>query len=334
VPQSELQTYAECEQVPDAFGFVERSACPVCGSHRSETVFRSSFEEGAIGQFIRSYYGIDPKQLRAAPYELMRCPNCTLIFQRFVGDDALLGELYGNWINHYCHPELDQQYQTEVSAPLRSRDGHEILVASNVLRIEPERMRVLDFGMGWAMWARIAKQLGCDVYGAEIALDRLEYAARHGVRPIDLDELDQSMFDFINTEQVMEHVREVSSTASRLAQLLRPNGILKISVPNAERALEIVADLRRERCHGTIDELMPVHPLEHVNSFTRRSLWRLAEHLGLEILRPNLLQRYAFLKQRGSIALTAPAKVVKELVRPIYQYHNRSNLYLWMRKPA
>jgi SAM-dependent methyltransferase len=334
VPQSEPQTYGQSEHVPDAFGFVERSACPICGTSRSETVFLSSFEEGAIGRFIRDYYAVDPKMLGAAPYELMRCPDCTLIFQRFAGDDALLGELYGKWINHSYVPELDAQYQAEVSAPLRSRDGHEILVAADVLGMKAEEMTVLDFGMGWGMWARVAKQLGCDVYGREIAVDRVEYAARHGVRPIEMDELDRPMFDFINTEQVMEHVRDLGSTTTQLAHSLRPNAILKISVPNAERAVKIAEALRSGRCRGSIDELMPVHPLEHVNSFTRRALSSLAERLGLEVIRPRLGQRFAFLKRRGSIMVTEPAKAMKELVRPVYQYHNRSNLYVWMRKRA
>lgn len=334
MPQSQSATPDEGKRVPDGFGFVERRDCPACGSSRSATAFRSPFDEGAIGRFLRDYYAVDPKLLHAAPYELMRCPDCTLVFQRFAGDDALLGELYGKWINHSYVPELDRQYQAEVSAPLRSRDGHEILIAADVLGMGPEAMTVLDFGMGWGMWARIARQLGCDVYGREIPADRLEYAARHGVRPIDFDELGKPMFDFINTEQVMEHVRDLAATARQLARSLRPNGILKISVPNAEGALRIAGDLRSGRCRGTIDELMPVHPLEHVNSFTRVALSKLAERLGLEIFRPGLALRYAFLKRRGSILLTEPAKAIKELVRPVYQYHNRSNLYVWMRKPG
>jgi 2-polyprenyl-3-methyl-5-hydroxy-6-metoxy-1,4-benzoquinol methylase len=332
VPQSQSGTPKKGKHVPDAFGFVERRDCPVCGCSRTTTAFRIPFDKGAIGRFLRDYYAVDPRLLRAAPYELMRCPDCTLIFQRFAGDDALLDELYGKWINHSYVPELDQQYRAEVSAPLRSRDGHEILIAADVLSIRPEGMTVLDFGMGWGMWARIAKQFGCDVYGREIAADRVEYAVRHGVRPIKIDELGKPMFHFINTEQVMEHVRDLAATASQLAQSLRPNGILKISVPNAEGALRIAGDLRSERCRGTIEELMPVHPLEHVNSFTRQALSKLAERLGLKVIRPGIAQRYAFLKRRGSILLTEPAKALKELVRPIYQYHNRSNLYVWMQK--
>ena len=315
-----------------AYGFVERPNCPLCGSAPATAIYRSGFDEGAIGRFIQSYYQIDPSLLDAAPYELMRCPQCTLVYQRFAGDDRLLGDLYGSWINDWNRPEHDPIYQAEVSAPLRSRDGHEILVAADFLGRRPEQLTVLDFGMGWALWARIARQLGCASYGQELAEERVAFGQRHGIKTIDTSELGTPMFDFINTEQVIEHVRDLSGTAELLARSLRPGGILKISVPNAERATDIAADLRDGRCGGSIDELMPVHPLEHVNSYTRRALAVLAARLNLTMVRPGPLQRYSFLKRRGSILLTKPAKAVKELVRPIYQYHNGRNLYVWMQR--
>lgn len=316
------------------FAFAERRQCPLCESTRGRPLFQSGFGEGAIGQFIESYYRIDPMLFGNAQYELMECEACTLVYQRFVGGNRLLGTLYGEWIGDSNRPEQDPSYQSEVAAPLQSRDGHEILVAAAFLRKSPHDMQVLDFGMGWALWARIARQLGCDAFGQELPRARLDFAKRHDIVPIDIEELKPRQFDFINTEQVMEHVSELWTTARQLAECLQPGGILKISVPNAEAAWSIAAALAAGQCKGTIEELMPVHPLEHVNSFTRRSLRVLAHRLGLTIVRPPLWQRYAFLKKRGSISIARPRKAVKELIRPVYQYHNRTNLYVWMQKPG
>lgn len=332
VPQSQPALSARPEAGAARYGFIERPNCPVCGSASARTIYRSGFDEGAIGRFVESYYKIDPALLGGAPYELMRCPECTLVYQRFAGDDRLLGDLYGTWINDWNRPEQDPIYQTEVSAPLRSRDGHEIVVAADFLGRRPQEMTVLDFGMGWALWGRISRQLGCVSYGQELADERVAFARRHGINIIDTSELGAPMFDFINTEQVMEHVRDLGATAELLARSLRPHGILKVSVPKAEHATEIAAALRDGCCAGTIDELMPVHPLEHVNSFTRRALEVLADRLDLTIVRPGPLQRYSFLKRRGSVALAKPVKTLKELARPIYQYHNQQNLYVWMQR--
>jgi SAM-dependent methyltransferase len=334
VPQSQPALSPRAKTGAAKYGFVERANCPVCASASATVIYRSGFDEGAIGRFIRSYYRVDPSVLAAAPYELMRCPDCTLVYQRFAGDDHLLGELYGKWINDWNRPEHDPIYQAEVSAPLQSRDGHEILVAADFLRARPEDMAVLDFGMGWGLWARIVRQLGCVAYGQELAEERISFAKGHGIKTIAASELGVPMFDFINTEQVMEHVRDLAPTAELLARSLRPGGILKVSVPNAERATAIAADLVAGRSSGSLDELMPVHPLEHVNSFTRRALTVLADRLGLTIVRPRPLQRYAFFKHPRSLPVSKPAKLAKELVRPIYQYHNRRNLYVWMQRAS
>jgi 2-polyprenyl-3-methyl-5-hydroxy-6-metoxy-1,4-benzoquinol methylase len=334
VPQLQPQPSAERATARASYAFVEREECPSCGATNGETIYRSSFSDGAVGRFMRDYYKIDPATLDAAPYELVRCPDCTLVCQRFVGDDDLLGELYGEWINDSNRPECDPQYRGQVSAPLRSRDGHEILVAAEFLKTTPEAMTVLDFGMGWGLWARIARQLGCVSCGQELAGERVAYARLHGVKPVATEDLGEPRFDFINAEQVMEHVRDLAPTAARLAASLRPGGILKVSVPNAQGAIRIAADLNAGRRRATFDEIMPVQPLEHVNSFTARALTVLSRKLGLEIVRPGIVQSYAFLKRRGSVSLTDLRNTAKELVRPVYQYHNRRNLYVWMRKPA
>jgi 2-polyprenyl-3-methyl-5-hydroxy-6-metoxy-1,4-benzoquinol methylase len=334
VPQSQPTTRVSQNNGKAKYGFVERAKCPLCGSRSAKSEFCSRFDEGVIGRFVASYYLIDPSEISAAPYELMRCPECTLLYQRFAGDDRLLRDLYGKWVSGHSRPECDPQYQAEVSAPLRSRDGHEILVAAEFLRTNPAKMTVLDFGMGWGLWARIARQLGCASYGQELAEERVAYARGHGIKIVALRELGRPMFDFINTEQVMEHIRDLAPTVELLVASLRPGGILKVSVPNSKRAGRIAAELRAGRCRGSLEELMPVHPLEHVNSFTETALSVLAEKLGLELVRPGPITRFAFLKHCGSIAYTRPGKAAKEIVRPFYQYHNRSNLYVWMRKPA
>ena len=48
------------------------------------------------------------------------------------------------------------------------------------------------------------------------------------------DQVTKFEYDFINTEQVLEHVVDPYSVINLLASLLKDNGILKISVPNAK----------------------------------------------------------------------------------------------------
>jgi SAM-dependent methyltransferase len=316
------------------YAFVERAACPACLSRDVETVYESRFDEGAVGTFMRSYYGIDPSMLGSAPYRLVRCSACTLLYQSWVGDDRLLGDLYGQWISEAGSPEHDPVYAAVMAAPLESRDAHEIMTVAAFLQKTPSELVTLDHGMGWAMWARIALGLGCRSYGTELSPSRQDFARRHGIEVPAENTLPERRFDFINAEQVMEHLPQPRQTAECLARALRPKGILKVSVPSGHRAGRAIDQLRAGRPVISNDDFMPVQPLEHVNAFTRQSLHDLAKSLGLDIVRPSLVQRYAFVARRGTLSTTRLRNSVKELARPFYTYRNPSNLYVWMQRPA
>lgn len=316
-----------------AFEFVERRSCPVCGSGKVDCRYDRGFAEPPISNFLVRYYGVDPERFGKARYSLVRCAICTLLFQRWVGDAALLAELYGQWIALEGAPERDPLYRRDVGAPSWSRDGHEILTVAAYLGKPVRALRVLDYGMGWALWARIAKALGCDVAGVELSADRRAFAQSYGIEVLHDDELGQQRFDFINTDQLLEHVTDPGETCERLAVMLVPGGILKVSVPDGHSAERIMQRLVSAPELVTDDELMPVQPLEHVNCFTDRTIEHLAKQAGLRVAYPNIAQRYAFLRHPPAIP-REPKQLIKELIRPFYTFRNASNLYRWLCKDA
>ena len=207
------------------------------------------------------------------------------------------------------------------------------MTASAFLGQPLEKMKTLDYGMGWAGWARIAVGLGCESYGTDLAQPRMDYAARHGVHTVTDAQITDYRFHFINTEQVFEHVTRPLDLARRLASALEPGGILKVSVPEGRTAEAIVAKLQSGAYRGDRDSIIPVQPLEHVNCFRRASIAAMAASVGLAIVKPGPWHGYAFLRRRGTISLARPKKAIKELVRPWYQWRNPTNLYVWLRKP-
>ncbi|HYW17485.1 MAG TPA: methyltransferase domain-containing protein [Allosphingosinicella sp.] len=314
-----------------AYAFETRDFCPVCGS-AGESVYSSAFGEGGIGAFVRNYYHIDPDVLRNAPYELQRCGCCGLVYQRHVGGHALLTALYSSWVDEPEDPERDiDTYCEEIRAIAESRDAHEIMAAASYLGRPIEGMKTLDYGMGWALWARIAAHLGCESFGSDLARPRMDYAARHGVRTLGDEEISGHRFDFVNTEQVFEHVPNPAGLLEKLVSALAPGGVIKISVPSGERIDGLLAKLNGGDYEGDRDTIVPVQPLEHLNCFRRSSIQALAERFGLEIVQPGPWHGYAFLRHRGTIRPSRPKKALKELVRPWYQYRNPSNLYVWLR---
>lgn len=324
------------------YQFVARETCPACGSSDLRVVHSSRFSEGGIAAFLRNWYSIDPSVLDAAPYELERCGNCALIFQHFIGDPQLMRDLYTDWQYKKWNwhpgqpelqdPELGPVYREHLEEMPLSLFAHELMVASSFLKVPLSRMKTLDYGMGWGLWVRIAQKLGCDSYGLEVSEEHLQYIRRHGCGGITDAEIPEHRFHFINTEQVFEHVAQPLQLLKLLAGSLVPGGVVKISVPSGEKADRILAMLNEGSFGGDYETIMPVHPLEHINTYTRGTIRKMADITGLKLAKPNLIQSYAFLGRKGTVSLRRPKKSAKELVRPIYQWIQPSNIYLWLRK--
>jgi hypothetical protein len=303
--------------------FVTRECCPACGG-AARTLYRSGFDEPPISTFLASYYGRS-FPLPPGEYRADECLECGTIYQAEIADDALIATMYGEWIGQSYVPENDPAYRFDVAHPELSRDGHEIIAAAAFVGVQLRQLVTLDYGMGWASWARNAAALGCKSYGFDISPARQEFAARHGIST----ELDGVSFHFINTEQVFEHVTEPATLFADLAGRLLPGGTLKISVPSNRGLLTTFDRLIAGQRAVTRDEIMPLQPLEHVNCFTLRGLDLMASRHGLKPAAPTYLQRFAFLP---GISARYPKTALKELVRPFYQWRNPANLYIWLRK--
>ena len=304
-------------------GFVERTSCPGCDSRTVRTLLDLPFDDPKLSGFVRTYYRIDPAILDA-PYVLDRCGRCGLIFQRFVGNDALLEKLYSHWAPTAANASEIAFFTANMASPEASRDGHEMMTLSAFLGRPIRELKVLDYGMGWGLWPAIATRLGADAYGTELSEKMRVEAERNGVKVL-AEPLDGE-FDFISLEQVIEHVQAPGDLLRRLSRSVRPGGIIKLSLPNATNAPKIITKIITGTYRGDYPTIIPIQPLEHINSFTPRAVRHMAENVGLAVVKPTLAQRYSFI---GRSPLSA-----KELARPVWQYHTRRNIYVWLRLPS
>lgn len=310
---------------PSGFAFETRDRCPACASPAVRTRYACRFDQPPIGPFIAQYYRADPALLDGT-YRLDQCASCGTFFQAEVGNSALLETLYTDWLDWQWDPLSDPAYNFDVAHPRRSRDGHEIMAAARFLGRSLVDLKTLDFGMGWAGWARAAAGLGCDSVGFDLSPARMEFAARFGVRAAAPDET----FDVINTEQVVEHVTDPRDTIRTLVAQLAPAGILKISVPSQHGVEALLARLANGADRIDPSAIMPVHPLEHVNCYSRAGLIALAGDAGLEPV-GHFWSGFAFLGHRGSIAAGDLRRTAKAFARPFYNRFNPRNLYSWFR---
>ena len=187
------------------------------------------------------------------------------------------------------------------------------------------QLNTLDYGMGWGEWARVSKSLGCRSYGHDLAPELVRAAARYDIEPHT-----NQLYHFINTEQVLEHIADPAGTVEYLAACLLPGGILKVSVPSTKGVESVLGKLVAGQAFAN-PELMPIAPVEHLNCFTLRALEGLGWRFGLEPVKPSYRHRYAFLRRRRTLG-TSPTHAAKEIARPLVQWRNPRNLYLWLRR--
>ena len=322
------------EAAARAYRFERRSACPACSAVDLQLRYRCGFDEPPVSDFLAEFYGIDASVLANGEYRLEQCRACGTFFQAEVGDLALLSDLYTHWVLQTEDPEAEHPiYAEDVGRPELSRDGHEIMAAASFLGLPLRELITLDYGMGWALWARISALLGCQSHGSDLSEPRMEFARDHGISTVSDDEIAPDTYHFINTEQVLEHMPDPAEIVGRLAAALRPGGILKVSVPSDRGVEALIGRLAAGQDRMSCPEITPIHPLEHVNCYTPEGVEALGARFGLEPVRPGLRHLYAFLLKRGSIDPRRPKKAAKELVRPIYQFRNPANLYVWLQRP-
>lgn len=252
--------------------FLERRACPVCGELRHEIVLSLAFSAPEVWDFLARFYAgrIVRSDLEGGRYELRRCGACRFLWQGFHLDAEGMRRLYEEWIS----PEESLAKKTRADVSLYDGYAREISSIARRLGRKPYQLSLLDFGMGWGAWCRMAQAYGYTVAGYELSQRRQQHARAWGIRVIDsLDSLER--YDYIGCNQALEHVADPHETLARLVAALAPGGLLRLSVPDG-RDME-----RRLREPGWRAAKDALHPLEHLNCFTSDTLARLAARVGL-----------------------------------------------------
>jgi 2-polyprenyl-3-methyl-5-hydroxy-6-metoxy-1,4-benzoquinol methylase len=290
--------------------FFTRLACPVCSSNHLRQLCDVPYIQGELQAYLRQAYGeiIDFSCLQNSSYSLMQCQECSLFFQKTVPTPKLMDILYNEWIS-----------SGQVSPPKQNLDyyslyAQDILQVFAFLRKPPATLEVFDFGMGWGRWLLMAKAFGCNVYGSDLSEQRLHHARSNSITPLTWDEIPAYQFDFINSDQVFEHLEDPKGTLAHLAKALKPGGIIKICVPNSSGIRYRLHQMDWAAPKGSLRSLNPVAPLEHINCFTRKAMLKLAEDALLQEVKIPLKIQYQYVTTWNS-----SKRIARNLIMPLYR---------------
>lgn len=261
--------------------FKIREYCPLCKSQQLRQHFKVSYHEKALGSFIeRSYHhrgGIPSYYLQGGYYDLNSCKRCGLVFQSCIPQGKLLDCIYNPIFSD------DLKLRKSKTKNLKSMKFVES-DARQVIKITKSRQsaRVLDYGVGYGTFARFLLEKGIEVHGTELNEEASSFAKNKGVKILTDTELLSYKYDFINTDQVLEHVVYPDTVISLLATLLTDFGILKISVPNAKN---IVLDID-QMDFDNAKKFNAATPLQHINVFSDAVFEYIASNWNLHFTRP------------------------------------------------
>jgi len=311
-----------------SYWFLERSKCPVCDSGRLHELYACPYDRPPISDYLTDFYSpqgmVEPNYLAGASYVLCECEKCSAIFQKSIPGGALMERLYEHWID----PEkVFALVQNESDLHYYAAYAQEIMQIISYIGKMPSSLTFLDYGMGWGRWAAMAQAFGCNSYGTELSSARIEFASSNGVRCISDEGIARHEFDFINTEQVFEHIPEPLATLRYLKKALKPDGIIKISVPPAHDIVRRLKAMDWKSPKGSRNSLNAVAPLEHINCFRRKSILVMANEAGLQEVSIPMTTQWAY-----STDWWGPGRSVRNALRPLYRNILKKQNYVLLRR--
>jgi len=273
--------------------FIKRLKCPVCYSENFKQEYQIAYHDEIMKNYLDSFYnlqgGVEHNYLKNATYSLKTCLKCNLIFQEYIPNNALMFKLYEEWINTDIVCKEQEEY------PLWYHENYSKQIVNLVTYFNktPNNLCFLDYGMGWGKWCLMAKAFGCNAYGLELSKSRIVYAENNGIKVLNEKELLNCKFDYINTDQVFEHIPDPLKVLQGLTKRLKPNGIIKISVPNGNIIEHVLDKMDWTAPKGHVNSVNAVAPLEHINCFKTKTIEILTKECGLiQVEIPEVRQHY------------------------------------------
>ena len=302
----------------------ERKFCPACNCNDHSEIINLNWNDPILVELFK-YRNFPLNFVEEGSYKLLECKECSLIYQAYSPTKKLSDLIYNKWlVNRNLEKiNIDDKSFNPYSSKKTIRNISEVNQFLGLISKNPEDCKVFDFGMGWGAWCKAAQLMGVQAYGTEITESQIKYNKAHGLNVLNWDQIHSFKFDFINTEQVLEHVDQPYDILKHLIVSLEPKGFLKISVPNGSSVKSnINKNFKSEWFYakGQSHSLNPVEPLQHLNSFNHKSLNTMCSKLGLK--KTNLSFGKLEKNDISPLKFTTTMQYILSNILPIHRYYS------------
>lgn len=165
-------------------------------------------------------------------FEIVECSNCGFAFTNPRPEESELWKYYESeeYISHSNTKKgiVSRLYQRVRKHTLRKKLG--LINSNSAIGV------ILDIGCGTGEFLNTAKLAGWDTFGIEPNPNARKQCIENYKLDVrdekELDKFSSKKFDVITMWHVLEHVPHLNERVERLKELLKPDGVLIIAVPN------------------------------------------------------------------------------------------------------
>ncbi|MGA9347700.1 MAG: class I SAM-dependent methyltransferase [Anaerolineae bacterium] len=238
---------------------LEEVNCDLCGANDTELVFE---EQDRLHHLDGTFH-------------LVRCRQCGLMY---LTPRPTMEEMARYYPSDY-HPYSTLDDHPSVLVRLDHRYGVSKRCRAVIARSDVKEGRVLDIGCSTGSFLNAMRQRGnWEPYGVEINAEAANYAReRLGLNVFAGTLTDahypDSFFDIITLWNVLEHLHQPRATLIEIARIIRPGGLLTISLPNPD----CIEASFFERYWAGLDAP------RHLYIFSRRTLEKMLALTGFEV---------------------------------------------------
>lgn len=221
---------------------------------------------------------------------LVKCQNCGLVYVSPRPDPNELYALYGETYFHNDESGMVgySNYVADEGNIRKTANGR----IARLERYTRQPGRMLDVGCAVGFFLDEARKRGWQVEGLDVSNFAVEYAREHfglNTRAGSFTGLEfaPESFDLVTMWDVIEHVPDPKSYIHKAAAVLRSGGIFSLATPDID---SLPAKLTGKRWVGyKLSE-------EHLYYFSKRTLAKMLEEAGFEILESRHVGKYVTLR--------------------------------------
>lgn len=288
--------------------------CPTCGSEAGQ-------------KFVGIRGGATHRFGKGVECRISRCKRCGLYFPNPFPFPVDPQQLYGDPDKYFISHDMDKKIE-----------NFRQLIRGFMNSMGRKNLSILDVGSGRGELLAAAKAEGISrVVGLELSSSMIEYAKQKFCVEVVAEVIEDfaahngEKFDVIVLNAVLEHVYNPDSMIAACADLLSPNGLLYIDVPNEENLLTHFGGLINHiRNRPEVFFLSPTFTPYHVFGFSKRSLRALLSKHGFRIEKVRV---HARIKSRSTGGIRGGIIATVEL--SLHFIANligmASNMYVWAR---